>query len=149
MKHEISRLQSELEALDRKAKIQQQEPEQKLKKLENLQFRFQEEHFSVLRRHCPALLLKRLSQLRRFSFYPPGIAIRSSFCTLRSCLLLGYLRGCEGIISYPGTSPIGCLLVRVLRGYSRDIPTNPLHSSAFLARLKTLHYGRVFFGKSI
>jgi hypothetical protein len=58
MKHEISRLQSELEALDRKAKIQQQEPKLKLKELENLQFRFHEEHFSVLRRHRPAVLLK-------------------------------------------------------------------------------------------
>lgn len=37
-------IQSELEALDQKAKIQQQELEQKLKELENLQFSFQEEH---------------------------------------------------------------------------------------------------------
>jgi hypothetical protein len=35
---------------------------------------------------------------------------------VRPCLLLRYLRGWEGIISYPGISPIGCLLVRVLRG---------------------------------
>jgi hypothetical protein len=34
-------------------------------------------------------------------------------------------------------------------GIIRDIPINPLHSSVFLARLKTLHHGRVFFGKSI
>jgi hypothetical protein len=36
--------------------------------------------------------------------------------SIRPCLLLGYLRGWEGIISYPGISPIGCLLVRVLWG---------------------------------
>jgi hypothetical protein len=65
--------------------------------------------------------------------------------TIRPCLLLGYLRGWEGIIPYPKIFPIGCLLVWVLR----DIPTNPLHSSVFLARLKTLYYGRVFLGKSI
>jgi hypothetical protein len=35
---------------------------------------------------------------------------------VRPCLLLGYLRGWEGIISNPGISPIGYLLVRVLRG---------------------------------
>jgi hypothetical protein len=28
-------------------------------------------------------------------------------------------------------------------------PTNPLHPSVFLARLKTLHHDRVFLGKSI
>jgi hypothetical protein len=36
--------------------------------------------------------------------------------SVRPCLLLGYLRGWEGIISYPEIPPIGCLLVRVLRG---------------------------------
>jgi hypothetical protein len=36
--------------------------------------------------------------------------------SFRPCLLLGYLWGWEEIISYPETSPIGCLLVRVLRG---------------------------------
>jgi hypothetical protein len=41
---------------------------------------------------------------------------RVMFATVRPCLLLGYLRGCEGINSYPGISPVGCLLVRVLRG---------------------------------
>jgi hypothetical protein len=60
-------MQSEPEALDQKAKIQQQEPEQNLKELKNVQFSFQKEHFSVLRRHHPALLVKRLSQLWRFS----------------------------------------------------------------------------------
>jgi hypothetical protein len=38
------------------------------------------------------------------------------FVHVRPCLLLGYLRGWEGIISYPEISPIGCLLVWVLRG---------------------------------
>jgi hypothetical protein len=31
-------------------------------------------------------------------------------------------------------------------GIIPDIYTNPLHSSVFLARLKTIHHDRVFFG---
>jgi len=50
-----SALQSELEALDQKAKIQQQELEQKLKELENLHFSFQEEHEK--RVHAESVLL--------------------------------------------------------------------------------------------
>jgi hypothetical protein len=33
--------------------------------------------------------------------------------SVRPCLLLVYLEGSEGIISYPEKSPIGCLLDRV------------------------------------
>jgi hypothetical protein len=51
---------------------------------------------------------------------PCSISIRpftsSVFSPLRPCLLLGYLRGWVEINSYPGISPIDCLLVRVLRG---------------------------------
>jgi hypothetical protein len=47
----------------------------------------------------------------------------------------------EGIISYPEFTRPG------FEGIIRDIPINPLHTSLFLARLKTLHHGRVFFRK--
>jgi chromosome segregation ATPase len=48
-------IQTELEALDQKAKIQQQELEQKLKELENLHISFQEEHEK--RMHAESVLL--------------------------------------------------------------------------------------------
>ncbi|CAM0957447.1 unnamed protein product [Alopecurus aequalis] len=48
-------IQSEFEALDQMAKIQQQELEQKLKELENLHFSFQEEHEK--RMHAESVLL--------------------------------------------------------------------------------------------
>jgi hypothetical protein len=74
-------IQSELEALDQNAKIQQQEPKQKLKELENLQFSFQDEHFSVLRRHHLHLWLKDSANYISLVV----VAIRSSFFTCTYC----------------------------------------------------------------
>jgi hypothetical protein len=46
----------------------------------------------------------------------PLLCTETNEQTVRPCLLLGYSRGWEDINSYPGISPVGCLLVRILRG---------------------------------
>jgi hypothetical protein len=49
------------------------------------------------------------SETEEFSHKPPQFGTSRS---LRPCLLLGYLWEWEGIISYPGKSPLVCLFLR-------------------------------------